>query len=94
MQSLRHFHFGESKTLNFFMHFKRRLLAVREEKAVGRKSYSRDYGMLTQHIQKMRKELHIAVVTSFGGGNAIRNCVFNASGGNGDLQINSRLKKR
>src|SRR4051794_19790844 len=92
-QSLRHFRFGESKAFHFFMHFERRLLAVSEEKAVGRKSYPGDHRMLAQHIQKMREELHVAVVASFSGGNAVRNCIFDARGGNGELQVNRRLEE-
>ncbi len=75
------------------MHLEGRLLTVREEKTVGRKSHPGDHGMLAQQIHKMKKELHVAKVARFSGGNTIRNGVFDASGGNGDLQINRRLEE-
>src|SRR6267142_1618469 len=76
------------------MHLERGLLAVNKEKTLGRKVHPGDHGMLTQEIHEMRKQLHRAEVASFSAGNAVRDGVLDARGGNRNLQINGRLEKR
>src|SRR6476646_4728197 len=94
MCSLRYFHVGEPKALHFFVHLERCLLAIGKEKALGRKVYPGEYGMLTQEIHEMREQLHGAEVASFSAGNAVRDGVLDARSGNGDLQVDRRLEER
>lgn len=68
------------------MHFERGLFAICKEKAIRRKIHFSGYRMLAQQIYEMWKELHRAKVASFSAGKAIRDGVFDARGGNGDLQ--------
>ena len=68
------------------------LLAVGKEKATGIKVYLRDYGMLTQQIDEVRKKLHVAPVACFLASNAIGYGVLDARSRDWRLQVNRRLK--